>query len=150
MRVRDRVFIHNVHAYWFSLPNGESGIVRTLESPIYVTHVKGRTMYALNREWEPLQLEIDNTEYQFKLSLEAKNYREVARIIKSDKLVGEAIIAYLLKNDFAEGALEFKQDPITKVCVRFLPRHVFTCCWQGFFTPFFSAGLSCKPKQCRC
>ena len=99
----------------FSLPNGESGIVRTLESPIYVTHVNGRTMHALNREWEPLKLEIDNTEYQFKLSLEAKNYREVARIIKSDKLVGEAIIAYLLKNDFAEGALEFKQDPKTKV-----------------------------------
>eukprot|EP01083_Nonionella_stella_P183726 664706_1 len=98
----------------YCLPNGEHGIVRTLDSPVYVTAVRGTSVHVLDREWQPRVWSMDNTEYMFKLALERKQYKEVVRIIQSDRLVGESIIAYLLKKDFAEGALYFNQDPKTK------------------------------------
>jgi hypothetical protein len=34
----------------YCLPNGDSGIIRTLDSPLYVTRVAGNVVYALDRE----------------------------------------------------------------------------------------------------
>ncbi len=41
--------------------------------------------------------------------------QEVLRIMKSNKLVGQSIIAYLHKQGFPEVALHFVQDEKTKV-----------------------------------
>uniref|UniRef100_A0A6A7FQ53 Coatomer subunit alpha n=1 Tax=Hirondellea gigas TaxID=1518452 RepID=A0A6A7FQ53_9CRUS len=136
----------------YCLPSGESGIVRTLNVPVYVTMVRGSTMYALDREWNPVVIEIENTEYAFKIALGSRNYPEVARIIKSNKLVGESIISYLLKNDFAEGALHFKQDPKTKFSLAIECGNIesalecaeelnSTDCWQKLGTEALRQGL---------
>jgi coatomer protein complex subunit alpha (xenin) len=58
----------------YVLPNGDRGIVRGLESPVYVTKVHGNNLYCLDREGKMRTVEIDTTEAMFKLALERKDY----------------------------------------------------------------------------
>ena len=76
--------------------------------------MKGRNVYALDRNAQPRILEIDPTEYRFKLSLVKRNYDEMLQIIKTSSLVGQSIISYLQKKGYPEIALQFVQDPQTR------------------------------------
>ena len=55
----------------------DSGIVRTLDMPIYITRIKGNQVYCMDRECRPRILNIDATEYKFKLALVNRHYDEV-------------------------------------------------------------------------
>jgi coatomer protein complex subunit alpha (xenin) len=98
----------------YSLMNGDNGIVRTLEQTVYLVRVKGRNVYCLNRAAKPKVLQIDPTEYRFKLALVKRNYDEMLNIIKTSSLVGQSIISYLQKKGYPEIALQFVQDPQTR------------------------------------
>ncbi|KAL1983115.1 hypothetical protein VTN96DRAFT_445 [Rasamsonia emersonii] len=98
----------------YSLLNGDNGIVRTLDQTLYLVRVKGRNVYCLDRNAKPRILEIDPTEYRFKLALVKRNYDEMLHIIKTSSLVGQSIIAYLQKKGYPEIALQFVQDPQTR------------------------------------
>lgn len=76
--------------------------------------VKARNVYCLDRAAKPKILEIDPTEYRFKLALVKRNYEEMLQIIKTSSLVGQSIIAYLQKKGYPEIALQFVQDPQTR------------------------------------
>lgn len=56
----------------------DHGIIRTLDLPIYVTRVRGNSVYCLDRECRPRVLTIDPTEYRFKLALVNRKYDEVS------------------------------------------------------------------------
>ena len=58
-------------------PRSDHGIIRTLDLPIYVTRVRGNSVYCLDRECRPRVLTIDPTEYRFKLALVNRKYEEV-------------------------------------------------------------------------
>lgn len=98
----------------YALPQGDSGIIKTLEAPVYLTRVRGKTVNILDRSARPQSIAIDPTEYRFKLALTRGDYDEVLRIIKTSNLVGQAIIAYLQKKGFPEIALHFVQDKSTR------------------------------------
>lgn len=98
----------------YSLMNGDNGIVRTLEHTVYLVRVKGRNIYCLDRAAKPKILQIDPTEYRFKLALVKRNYDEMLNIIKTSSLVGQSIISYLQKKGYPEIALQFVQDPHTR------------------------------------
>ena len=61
----------------FAIPHGDNGIIRTLDVPIYVTKVRGGSVYCLDRDAKTRILTIDPTEYKFKLALIKRNYDEV-------------------------------------------------------------------------
>jgi coatomer protein complex subunit alpha (xenin) len=82
----------------YALPNGDKGIIRGLDTPIYVTKVQGNSLYCLDREGKTRIVEIDSTEALFKLALEKKDYPEVMRMVKHSRLCGQAIISYLQVN----------------------------------------------------
>lgn len=90
------------------------GIIRTLDLPIYVTRVKGSSVYCLDRECRPRVLGIDPTEFKFKLALINRKYDEVLHMVRNAKLVGQAIIAYLQKKGYPEVALHFVKDERTR------------------------------------
>jgi coatomer protein complex subunit alpha (xenin) len=71
-------------------------------------------VYCLDRTAKPKTLEIDPTEYRFKLALVKRNYDEMLQIIKTSSLVGQSIISYLQKKGYPEIALQFVQDPQTR------------------------------------
>lgn len=98
----------------YSLLNGDNGIIRTLDQTVYLVKVKGRSVYSLDRYAKPKVLEIDPTEYRFKLALVKRNYDEMLQIIKTSSLVGQSIISYLQKKGYPEIALQFVQDPQTR------------------------------------
>lgn len=98
----------------YALPQGDSGIIKTLEQPVYLTRVKGKTVSCLDRTAKPRNIAIDPTEYRFKLALVQGKHEEVMRIIKNSNLVGQAIIAYLQKKGYPEIALHFVQDKSTR------------------------------------
>jgi hypothetical protein len=79
----------------YCLPNGDTGIIRTLDVPVYLTRVHGNTVYCLDREAKPRTLSIDPSEYTFKLALMQRKYDTVLTMIRNNQLTGQAIIAYL-------------------------------------------------------
>ncbi|KAI5460278.1 coatomer WD associated region-domain-containing protein [Mariannaea sp. PMI_226] len=98
----------------YTLLNGDNGIVRTLDQTVYLVRVKGRNVYCLDRAAKPRILQIDPTEYRFKLALVKRNYEEMLHIIRNSSLVGQSIISYLQKKGYPEIALQFVQDPTTR------------------------------------
>ena len=98
----------------YCLINGDHGIIRTLESPMYITRAQGGVVYALDREARMRKVLIDTTEYMFKLCLHRKEFDRVVRIIKQSRLSGHAIIAYLQKKGYPQVALHFVQDEQTR------------------------------------
>jgi coatomer protein complex subunit alpha (xenin) len=98
----------------YVLPSGDRGIIRGLDSPIYVTKVHGNSLYCLDREGKTRTVEIDATEALFKLALEKKDYSEVLRMVKHSRLCGQAIITYLQEKGYPEVALHFVQDNKTR------------------------------------
>jgi coatomer protein complex subunit alpha (xenin) len=98
----------------YVLPNGEGGIIRGLDQPIYTTKVVGTSLFCLDRDGKTRTMEIDTTEAQFKLALERKDYPEVMRMVKHSRLCGQAIITYLQEKGFPEVALHFVKDNKTR------------------------------------
>lgn len=98
----------------YCLPNGDSGIIRTLDVPIYITKVAGNKIFGLDRDGKNKEIIIDATEYIFKLSLMKKKYDHVMGMIRNSQLCGQAMIAYLQQKGFPEVALHFVKDERTR------------------------------------
>ncbi|XP_010526595.1 PREDICTED: coatomer subunit alpha-1 [Tarenaya hassleriana] len=98
----------------YCLPNGDSGIIQTLNIPIYITKVSGNNVFCLDRDGKNRVIAIDATEYIFKLSLLRKRYDHVMSMIRNSQLCGQAMIAYLQQKGFPEVALHFVKDERTR------------------------------------
>ena len=99
------------HHIKYALPNGDHGIIRTLYLPIYITKVQGAPR---SSAWIASILNIDPTEYRFKLALVQRKYDEVLQMVRGAKLVGQSIIAYLKEKGYPEVALHFVKDEKTR------------------------------------
>jgi coatomer subunit alpha len=93
----------------YTLLNGDGGIVKTLESTVYLQRVRGNRVFCLDRTAKPKIITISPTEYLFKLALTRRNYEEMLQIIKTSSLVGQSIIAYLQKKGYPEIALQVRE-----------------------------------------
>ncbi|KAH9973798.1 coatomer subunit alpha-2 [Lactifluus volemus] len=98
----------------YCLPQGDHGVICTLDNPVYLTRVKGKTVHCLDRSARPRTITIDPTEYRFKLALIRNNYDEVLYLIRTSNLLGQSIIAYLQQKGFPEIALHFVEDKKTR------------------------------------
>ncbi|PWA54581.1 coatomer subunit alpha-1 [Artemisia annua] len=98
----------------YCLPNGDNGIVKTLDVPVYITKVLGNRIFCLDRDGKSRVIVIDATEYIFKLSLLKKKYDHVMSMIRNSQLCGQAMIAYLQEKGFPEVALHFVKDERTR------------------------------------
>lgn len=98
----------------YCLPNGDSGIIRTIDVPLYITKVSGNTVYCLDQDGKNCAIAVDATEYVFKLFLLKKRFDRVMSMIKSSDLCGQAMIAYLQQKGYPEVALHFVRDEKTR------------------------------------
>ncbi|KDR80106.1 hypothetical protein GALMADRAFT_242343 [Galerina marginata CBS 339.88] len=109
------VFIYStLNHIKYCLAQGDHGVICTLDNPVYLTRVKGKTVHCLDRSARPRTITFDPTEYRFKLALLKNNYEEMLYIIKTSTLLGQSIIAYLQQKGFPEIALHFVQDTNTR------------------------------------
>ncbi|KAK9066647.1 hypothetical protein SSX86_013970 [Deinandra increscens subsp. villosa] len=98
----------------YCLPNGDCGIIKTLDAPVYITKIFGNNVFCLDRDGKNRSIVIDATEYLFKLSLFKKRYDHVMSMIRNSELCGQAMIAYLQQKGFPEVALHFVKDERTR------------------------------------
>ncbi|KAI9441289.1 coatomer subunit alpha-2 [Lactarius indigo] len=98
----------------YCLPQGDHGVICTLDNPVYLTRIKGKIVHCLDRSARPRTITIDPTEYRFKLALIRNNYDEVLYLIRTSNLLGQSIIAYLQQKGFPEIALHFVEDKNTR------------------------------------
>ncbi|KAK2971508.1 hypothetical protein RJ640_020914 [Escallonia rubra] len=98
----------------YCLPNGDSGIIKTIDVPVYITKIFGNTIFCLDRDGRNRPIIIDSTEYVFKLSLLNKRHDQVMSMIRNSELCGQAMIAYLQQKGFPEVALHFVKDERTR------------------------------------
>lgn len=98
----------------YAITNGDHGIIRTLDLPIYLTRVKENQVFCLDRECRSRILNIDSTEFKFKLALINRKYEEVLYMVRNAKLVGQSIISYLQQKGYPEVALHFVKDEKTR------------------------------------
>lgn len=63
---------------------------------------------------DPLLVQIDTTEYVFKLALLQHKFEQVLKMIKGSALCGQSIISYLQSKGFPEVALHFVKDERTR------------------------------------
>ncbi|CAL1699545.1 unnamed protein product [Somion occarium] len=109
------VFIYStLNHIKYCLAQGDHGVICTLDNPVYLTRVKGKTVHCLDRSARPRTITIDPTEYRFKLALLRNNHEEMLYIIRTSNLLGQSIIAYLQQKGFPEIALHFVQDKTTR------------------------------------
>ncbi|KAF8438071.1 coatomer WD associated region-domain-containing protein [Boletus edulis BED1] len=109
------VFIYStLNHIKYCLPQGDNGVICTLDNPVYLTRIKGKTAHCLDRSARPRTITFDPTEYRFKLALLRNNYEEMLHIIRTSTLIGQSIIAYLQQKGFPEIALHFVQDKNTR------------------------------------
>lgn len=97
------IFFRGCHIVCGLMSNiSDHGVICTLDNPVYLTRVKGKTVYCLDRSARPRTITFDPTEYRFKLALLKNNYEEMLYIIKFSALLGQSIIAYLQQKGFPE------------------------------------------------
>eukprot|EP00697_Spironema_sp_BW2_P012405 gnl/Spiro4/28647_TR14179_c0_g1_i1.p1 gnl/Spiro4/28647_TR14179_c0_g1~~gnl/Spiro4/28647_TR14179_c0_g1_i1.p1 ORF type:complete len:1227 (+),score=309.13 gnl/Spiro4/28647_TR14179_c0_g1_i1:421-3681(+) len=107
------VFVYSTLSHLkYCIYNGDSGILRTLEQPVYLTRVSsnGESVDCLDRTGERRKLQIDPFEYRFKHALLQHNYAEVYKTVKNRPLCGQAIISYLQARGYPEVGLQFVKD----------------------------------------
>lgn len=112
---KSNIFIYTTSNHVkYALVNGDKGIIRALDCPVYPIRTQGQTMYCLDRECKIRTLEIDLIEPLFKTALETKDYASVMRMVKHSRLCGQAIISYLQEKGYPEVALHFVHDSRTR------------------------------------
>jgi len=111
----NRIFIYStLNHVKYLLSNGDTGIICTLDVPLYITRAVDKQLFCLDRECKTRILNIDNTEALFKLALEDGKYGEVMHMVRHTRLCGNSIISYLQAKGFPEVALHFVTDNKTK------------------------------------
>jgi coatomer protein complex subunit alpha (xenin) len=64
----------------YTITNGDHGIIRTLDLPVYLTRIKGSQVFCLDRDCKPRILNIDPTEFRFKLALVNRSVRFILKL----------------------------------------------------------------------
>jgi len=79
----------------FSTECKTTGTFKSLEQPVYVSFFMKNQIFALNRQGEMQVIEVNNTDYLFKMALQKKNLLEVKEILSKGTLCGHTIVSYL-------------------------------------------------------
>ena len=80
----------------YTITNGDHGIIRTLDLPVYLTRIKGSQVFCLDRDCKPRILNIDPTEFRFKLALVNR------RVCFSFKLIVPSCFVFLYRSLFSD------------------------------------------------
>merc|ERR1719502_2493937 len=109
------VFVYSTLSHVkYCLPNGDSGIIHSLQNPIYIVRVHKQFLYYIDRENTVNKQRLNCTEYLFKLALHQKKFNDVKMWIQNGRLCGNVVIGYLKQKGFPEVALHFVEDQQTR------------------------------------
>ncbi|PON80339.1 Coatomer alpha subunit [Parasponia andersonii] len=99
----------------YCLPNGDSGIIKSIDLPLFISKVFGSIIRCSNVEGRAHDIEFDATEYVIKLFLLKKRYSQVMRMIRRSELCRHVVITYLQQKGFPAIALRLAKDGKTRL-----------------------------------
>jgi len=109
------VFIYSTLTHLkYLIPNGDSGIIRTLNTPLFVYACAAGKVFSLDRKCRTRTVTIDPTEFLLKQAISQKDYPKILGLVQKFGLLGQSIIAYLQKKGYPELALHFVKDEKTR------------------------------------
>jgi coatomer protein complex subunit alpha (xenin) len=109
------VFVYSTLSHVkYCLTNGDSGIIHSLQNPIYIVRVHKQNLWFIDRENQVHRQKLNCTEYLFKLSLHQRKFNDVKMWIQNGRLCGNVVIGYLKQKGFPEVALHFVEDQQTR------------------------------------
>jgi len=109
------VFVYSTLSHVkYCLPNGDSGIIHSLQNPIYIVWVHKQHMYYVDREQQVHKQRLNCTEYLFKLALHQRKFNDVKMWITNGRICGNVVIGYLKQKGYPEVALHFVEDQQTR------------------------------------
>merc|ERR1712137_95001 len=94
----------------YCLPNGDTGIIRTLPAPLFLYAANSSKLFCLDKKAATRSLSIDPSEFLLKLAVVNGDYQQILGLVQRFGLMGQAIIAYLQKKGYPELALHFVKD----------------------------------------
>jgi coatomer protein complex subunit alpha (xenin) len=111
----DGIFIFTtVNHVKYVLTSGDTGILRSIDTTHYAAAAAGGRLHSLDRDVFVHNMQLDLTEAHFKRALVAGRQDDIVRLVKSNKLVGQAIIGHLYRCGRPEVALHFVSEPSTR------------------------------------
>lgn len=94
----------------YALFNGESGILKCLDSLLRLIKIEGQSqIFAVDSSSKILELKIESEEYTIKHALYEKNWDLIKPILQK-KPMGNSLISYLYKKNYAALALKLVDD----------------------------------------
>ncbi|ELP88818.1 coatomer subunit alpha-3, putative [Entamoeba invadens IP1] len=116
-RVKSGVFVGETLFYTTSshlkylLPNGEGGVIKQLDTVMYLADARPPKMYLVNREGQLKLLTINPNEYLFKLNVFSRDYTSLAYMVEQRDVIGQYVVGYLRNKGLPEVALQCVRDP---------------------------------------
>jgi len=109
------VFVYSTLSHVkYCLTNGDSGIIHSLATPIYISRVNRHQMYFIDRDQVVHKQKLNCSEYMFKAALHQRKMNDVKMWISNGRLCGNVVIGYLKQKGFPEVALHFVEDQQTR------------------------------------
>jgi len=109
------VFVYSTLSHVkYCLPNGDGGVIYSLQNPIYITRVHKQQLYFIDREQQVNKQRLNCAEYLFKLSLHQHKFKDVKMWIANGRICGNVVIGYLKQKGYPEVALHFVEDHQTR------------------------------------
>lgn len=82
---------------------------------MFIYRVEQQKIWIIDRDSQSVHTQSLNcTDYLFKLALHAKQFDQVALLIRQGRLCGNTVVSYLRKEGFPEVALQFVSDMKTR------------------------------------
>jgi len=107
----DGVLIYTTKTHLkYALVNGDQGIIKSLETPIYLIQANGNEIIAIDPEARFQKFSIDREEYLFKLAIRSRNAAKIDACLKNYTKLGNSLISYLYKKNYSAIALHMVDD----------------------------------------
>ncbi|KAJ4459943.1 Coatomer subunit alpha (CopA) [Paratrimastix pyriformis] len=106
------VLLYNTWSHLkYCLPNGDTGIISTVEVPNYLCKANGPVLFSIDHNAAIQTTPIETFEYAFKDALRLKQFDGVTRLLRtSDRICGQSLISYLQARGFPDVALVLERD----------------------------------------
>ena len=101
-------FIYNTFMHIkFILPNGDQGIIQSVDEALYLSKLKESDIWFIDREGKHQSMKLKTGEFRLKLALHCNRFREVESILKSGEITGQALLQYLESKGYPDIAIQF-------------------------------------------
>ncbi|KAL7714756.1 Beta'-coat protein [Entamoeba marina] len=124
-RVKSGVFVGETLFYTtishlkYLLPNGEGGVIKQLDTVMYLADVRPPKVYLVNRDGQLKLLTINPNEYLFKLNVFSNDYSSLSAMVESRDVIGQYVVSYLRSKNLPQIALQCVRDPQVRADLAF-------------------------------